>query len=194
MDNKKIYHKKTKYVIINESGFTLVELLVSLAFLFIVVALIFSLLNNYVKSNDRLADEIELQSQGRKVISIISGKLMECQGLSRIHNKDNTSINPEYIYSQNLSVFNIENTDGNYESFVLNNNVLYYQYIADGDNTKTAELTESNILSKNVDFVVISSLDGKNLNETSFINIKINLKKNLLEYTVEQNIYLRNIK
>ncbi len=195
MENKKKFHKYKKYAIINQRGFTLIELLVSLALFSIVAIMIFSLFNNYTKSSKRLNDEIELQAQGQKLITLISGKLMDCEGFSKLYDKDNEDVLIKFIDSSEISVFNIKNIDGNYESFVLNNKLLYYQYISDGDPTKNAEITESNIVSKYIDSITISSSEeGKSINNTAFINIKINFKKNFSDYTIEQNIHLRNLR
>lgn len=182
-----------KYGIMNKKGFTLVELIVTLALTMLLMTIIFSFLINYLKINDTLNDDLALQEQARNTLNIISDKIMQSDGIAKVYMLDNAGLLIDITNNEtkeSIRSINIKYDTNSYYSLYLKDTNLYLDNVASENDL--ASSSYDNIIARYISDIYIEPLNNKSFMNTNLVSITIDFKKDNEEYTINQNICIRN--
>lgn len=170
--------------LMDRNGFTVLELLISLAFMGLLILMISTLFLTNINSYNREDIILELQYHGQVAINYFSDKVMESNGIKKIVDinnemplKSDSKINIKKV------IFDIDGTGVIFE--VKPNNKLFY-----GEGLAGSATTEI------ADYIESISLEPKPLGKTFLdadgIEITINLSKGNINESYSTIVFFRN--
>lgn len=183
---------------VKKRGFTLIEVLITVAILGIVmIALSNFFFTNYNTLN-KVSKQIDLQSEGEKGMKKIVNTSIESKGILEVKR------GAEYLESKNIAenidtiVFKTIDSSGNdiYDIFEVEDNKLWHgastdsSKIIDKDGTLTSGEITGEIASQNI--VSVSVEANKALKEARETIIRIVLSEGNVSTTLESQVYFRN--
>lgn len=183
---------KIKLLKSNNKGFTLVELIITLAIAAIILGIVMTFFITNIKSSNIITDKTELQYQAQNVMNFITEKAMQSSGISKVYIKDGNSYLP-----QDMSIQEVSNVgyigfivEGVKHIFVLDRGNIYYS-----DSISDLNIIKNNkyILGKWLTNINIKSNSaGADLSSTNSIEITLEFEKNDAKVTLSNIVYMRN--
>lgn len=168
-----------------KKGFTLLEILIVLSIMGIVATSVYTFFFNNYKILNNTSIELDLQSEGQKVIDFIINKSMEASAIVEVYvNNDNINNKITSLTVDNVTRLVLKRSDGKFRVF---------QVEGEGEEKKLYYIDDaeaSQEVAKNIDFIDISS--DTSLQDTNTINITLNLKLKNVPKVIESQVNLRN--
>ncbi|WP_427339178.1 PilW family protein [Caloranaerobacter sp. DY30410] len=172
--------------LINRRGFTVLELLISLAFASLLILMISTLFLMNVNSYNREDIVLELQYHGQVVLNYFSDRVMEAEGIVEIIDINNIdSLNKDSEIKLKKVIFRT-NDNGVIFEVKPNNKFFYGEGIAGSAKTEIADYIES---------IILKPLpSGKNFLDADGIEITVNLSKRNITESYNTKVFFRNKK
>lgn len=182
---------------VKKRGFTLIEVLITVAILGIVMIPLSNFFFTNYNTLNKVSKQIDLQSEGEKGIKKIVNSAIESKGIVEVRGggkelgEENTAENIDRI------VFKTVDDSGNdiYKVFEVADNKLWHgtgdkNKIIDKDESLSSNEVSGMVIAENIQFVNVGAIE-------SFINadgikLTIVLSKDNVTSSVESEVYFRN--
>lgn len=162
---------------LKRKGFTLVELLISLALMSIVAIIVMQFFLSNNSSVNRTHIKSELQNEGQLIISNISTRLMEGEKISELK-----------LEEDKVKIIVIDGWQkSSKSSYSLSGKILTYS-IKEQDGT-----IRTRVIGENVEDIKVN-YEGDEISKAKSIEIEVILSKKDIEYRLKDKIFLRNSK
>lgn len=196
-----------------KKGFTLVEMMITITILFIVMGIIFPLFNSNLKTLNETETRSDLQREGQQAMKYFTDKAMEAQKVVLLKNdKDKVIISTERgIRLEDTEVnmkeieFFTDSVQGNPPGNIIHKFYLekqsdnFYQlkYVREilEDDGKKIQGGSDVVIANNIESIKVTTKDNgqpKKFDECKSLNVKINLSKKTMPYSVESQVFFRN--
>ncbi|KOA21413.1 hypothetical protein CLHOM_00840 [Clostridium homopropionicum DSM 5847] len=181
-----------------KKGFTLMELLITLALMGIVAAAISTFFFSNYNTLFKVSKELDLQREGERAIDFISKKAMESKGIGEIQPGINT-LDQNSITDVTKFVFKIPNQD--VDDTTIKGNIFWLETV---EGKVQLNYSEGNFDSVNNSYIAtgktvistgIKSIELKSSNffkDASNVEVTIQLEEGQEEKTINSIIYFRN--
>lgn len=165
----------------NNKGFTLVELLVTIAILSLVMVEIFSMMQNSSKLYMNGTYEVALQTEAQQIIQQMENLLIDA----------NSSVSANYDASVSSDIIVVSNNDARYTIALKKDdpNVPYGDLLMTKEDFVGGTTVTDLPMAENVESI---SLNMVNYTASSFVTLNIKLQNEEYNYAVAKDIYLRN--
>lgn len=168
----------------NNKGYTLVELLVSVALLAIIMVEIFGVMQNSSKLYSNGTYEVELQTEAQQVIQQMNELMIDADHTISANYNALTNSDDITISFNGVAIYNIilSKSDPKYPY-----GVLYYtkQDLVDGSTTTPAPIPMA-------EYVHSISLNMADYDQNDFVTLSVSMNNGKYSYVANQTIYLRN--
>ncbi|WP_069649467.1 PilW family protein [Caloranaerobacter ferrireducens] len=170
--------------LINRKGFTVLELLISLAFASLLILMISTLFLTNINSYNKEDVILELQYQGQIVLNYFSDRVMEAKGIIEIVDINNIdSLNRDSEINIKKVIFRT-NDNGVIFEVKSNNKFFYGEGLAGSATTEIADYIES---------IILKPLPiGKKFSEADGTEITVNLRKGNIIESYNTKVFFRN--
>ncbi|KGG81442.1 hypothetical protein Y919_00325 [Caloranaerobacter azorensis H53214] len=172
--------------LINRGGFTVLELLISLAFASLLILMISTLFFMNANSYNKEDIVLELQYHGQVVLNYFSDRVMEAKGVVEIIDVNNIDSLDEDSEIRLKKVIFRTNDKGVIFEVKPNNKLFYGEGIAGSAKTEIADYVES---------IILKPLpNGKKFLDADGIEITVNLSKKNVTESYSTKVFFRNKK
>jgi|GEM_PF-2468057 len=177
-----------------KKGFTLIEMLITLALIGIVMGAISSFFLTNYKTLNNVSKELDFQREGEKAISFIIDKAMESKGIGEVQPNNNANSSDEkdvtkVVFKIPLSTGEV-NEHGHVFSLVQVNgeNQLRYGNGTLDTVTNTYNVTTDTVIARGIKSIELKSSQGEALKEARSVEVIIILDQE----PVKSQVYFRN--
>lgn len=189
-----------------KKGFTLIEVMVTIAILFIVLALVSSILNYNLKLLYTTESKNDLQREAQYAMKCFTQSSMEAQNITVVSDELGNILDNVVSSDDGTSINEIELSTGNRDTsyngtvsynFKLNNQTLTYTKKVTTESAISGDFiilqqTSSNIANNVQSLVIKPSTDGVDFKNAIGLIITIKFVKGSQEYNITSNVYFRN--
>lgn len=179
----------------NKKGFTIIEIIITLAIAVSLLAIAFSFFLPQQKVLNDTAKRSQLQMDTQLIMESMTKSAMEASKVSSITTKDgaeHTSDLASLHDTMDLEkiVLSVYNTDNSGTRSLANE---YTYKIIEGKITFTDNSEIEKTLAENVKAIKVTPLDGKSFGQSAGIKIEIQLASSgIKDYSTWSNVYFRN--
>ncbi|KPU28072.1 hypothetical protein TR13x_01660 [Caloranaerobacter sp. TR13] len=170
--------------LMNRNGFTVLELLISLAFAGLLIVMLSTLFLTNINSYNKEDIVLELQYQGQIVLNYFSDRVMEAKGIIEIIDTNNmNSLNNDFEINIKKVIFRT-NDNGIIFEVKSNNKVFYGEGLSGSATTEIADYIKS---------ISLEPLPlGKTFLDADGIEITVNLSKDNFDESYSTVVFFRN--
>ncbi|MCB2298706.1 PilW family protein [Clostridium tagluense] len=178
---------------VKKKGITLIELIIAMAILAIVLSVISSFFLTNYKALNSVNKDLELQSQGEKVINFMVDNIIDGYGVKTVEtplvnliSKNETEVNENLKLNNETEIKKlcIERLEAGGEE---------YKFELDGNTLNFYKGSEKKEICNDVSTITVTPLpSGKSFTDCKGIRIEVKLKLDKIEKKFVNEVYLRN--
>ena len=165
----------------NNKGFSLVEMLISVAILAIIMVEIFTMMSNSSTLFRNGSYEVELQAEAQRVISQLEDLMIDC----------NNTISKNYVAMVSSDQIIVSNNDIQYVVTLVKTPGEEYGNLY----LSTYEMPSNTLLSADIpmaEYVESISLNMAEFSETDTVTLSVCMRNNMYSYETHKDVYNRN--